>query len=260
MEERIQKILSRAGISSRRAAEKMIAEGRISVNQAVVTEPGTKADADRDQIRVDGRLISCDAERIYILLHKPQGYVTTLNDPQGRPIVTDLLGGVTERVFPVGRLDYDSEGLLILTNDGAFSQRLQHPRYGIPKSYRIKVEGNFPKREIQLLEQGIDLPDGRFAPSDVRLEKTNPGSSWLRLTITDGRNRVIRRAFESLGHPVCRLIRVAVAEITLESVRQGAWRRLTPKEVERLLAQAAGPKSGKNCLDIHLKINNSRRK
>jgi 23S rRNA pseudouridine2605 synthase len=241
MEERIQKILSRAGVSSRRAAEKMIAEGRISVNQAVVTEPGTKADADRDQIRVDGRLISCEAERVYILLHKPQGYVTTLNDPQGRPIVTDLLSGVTERVFPVGRLDYDSEGLLILTNDGAFSQRLQHPRYGIPKRYRIKVEG-------------------RFAPSDVRLEKTNPGSSWLRLTITDGRNRVIRRAFESLGHPVCRLIRVAVADITLESVREGAWRRLTPKEVDRLSAHAEGPKSGKNCLDIHLKINNSRRK
>ncbi len=260
MEERIQKILSRAGVSSRRAAEKMIAEGRISVNQTVVTEPGTKADADRDEIRVDGRLISCDAERLYILLHKPQGYVTTLSDPQGRPIVTDLLGGVTERVFPVGRLDYDSEGLLILTNDGAFSQRLQHPRYGVPKRYRVKVEGSFPKKDIQLLEQGIDLPDGRFAPTEVCLEKTNPKSSWLQLTITDGRNRVIRRAFESLGHPVCRLIRVAVAEITIESVRAGAWRRLIPKEVERLSTVAAGRKSGKNCLDIHLKIMNSRRK
>lgn len=260
MEERIQKILSRAGVSSRRAAEKMIAEGRISINRAVVTEPGIKADADRDEIRVDGKLISCDAERIYILLHKPKGYVTTLNDPQGRPIVTDLLSGVTERVFPVGRLDYDSEGLLILTNDGDFSQRLQHPRFGIPKSYRIKVEGNFLKREMQLLEQGINLPDGRFAPSEVNLEKTNPRSSWLRLTITDGRNRVIRRAFESLGHPVCRLIRVAVAEITLQSVRQGAWRRLTPKEVDRLLLLASSRKPIKNCLDIHLKIMNSRQK
>lgn len=245
MQERIQKILSRAGISSRRAAEKMIAEGRISVNQSVVMEPGTKVDADRDEIRVDGRLISCEAERVYILLHKPRGYVTTLNDPQGRPIVTDLLSGVTERVFPVGRLDFDSEGLLILTNDGDFSQRLQHPRYGIPKRYRVKVEGNFPKREIQHLEQGINLPDGRFTPSEVCLEKTNPGSSWLRLTITDGRNRVIRRAFESLGHPVCRLIRVSVADIKLESVREGAWRRMTPKEVDRLLVLAEGRKTGK---------------
>lgn len=260
MEERLQKILSRAGISSRRAAEKMIAEGRVSVNQTVTTEPGTKADCGRDEIRVDGRLISCESERVYILLHKPAGYVTTLSDPQGRPIVTDLLGGVTERVFPVGRLDYDSEGLLILTNDGDFAQRIQHPRYGIPKSYRIKVEGNFPKRETQLLERGIDLPDGKFAPSDVRLEKMNRGSSWLRLTITDGRNRVIRRAFELLGHPVCRLIRVAVADITLESVREGTWRRLTSKEVDRLLVHAGARKSGKNCLDIHLKINNSRQK
>jgi 23S rRNA pseudouridine2605 synthase len=245
MEERLQKILSRAGVSSRRTAEKMIAEGRISVNRAVVTEPGTKADAGRDEIRVDDRLISCEAERIYILLHKPQGYITTLSDPQGRPIVTDLLGGVTERVFPVGRLDYDSEGLLILTNDGDFSQRLQHPRYGIPKTYRIKVEGRFSKGEIPKLEKGVDLPDGRFAPAGIVLEKTNPGSSWLRLTITDGRNRVIRRAFEALGHTVCRLIRVAVGEITLDSVREGAWRMLTPREVDRLLAQTESLKLGK---------------
>lgn len=242
MEERLQKILSQAGVASRRAGEKMIAEGRISVNRVVVTEPGTKADPGRDEIRVDGRLISCETERIYILLHKPQGVVTTLSDPQGRPIVTDLLSGVTERVFPVGRLDYDSEGLLILTNDGEFSQRLQHPRYGIPKTYRVKVEGNPGKREIQTLENGIDLPDGRFAPVDVCLEKTNRGSAWLRLTITDGRNRVIRRAFEVLGHPVSRLVRVAVGDVTLDAVREGAWRRLTRREVDRLLAQAGSRK------------------
>jgi len=238
MEERLQKILSQAGISSRRAGEKMIAEGRISVNRVVVTEPGTKADPGRDEIRVDGRLISCETERIYILLHKPHGVMTTLSDPQGRPIVTDFLSEVTERVFPVGRLDYDSEGLLILTNDGEFSQRLQHPRYRIPKTYRVKVGGNPGKREIQTLENGIDLPDGRFAPADVCLEKTNRASTWLRLTITDGRNRVIRRAFEALGYPICRLVRIAVGDVTLDAVREGTWRMLTRKEVDRLLAQA----------------------
>ena len=260
MEERLQKILSRAGVSSRRAAEKMIAEGRISVNRTVVVEPGTKADPGKDEIRLDGRLISLETERIYLMLHKPKGYVTTLSDPQGRPIVTDLLNGVAARVYPVGRLDYDSEGLLILTNDGEFAQRLQHPRYGIPKTYRVKVEGHLLKGELKALENGIDLPDGRFAPAEVQLEKTNPGSTWLTLTLTDGRNRVIRRAFDSLGHPVARLVRVAVADITLASLREGAWRLLTSREVERLLLLAGSRKTEKNCLDIHLKINNSRRK
>jgi 23S rRNA pseudouridine2605 synthase len=259
MEERLQKILSRAGVSSRRAAERMIAEGRISVNGTVVVAPGTKADPEKDEIRLDGRLLSLEMERIYLLLHKPKGYVTTLSDPQGRPIVTDLINGVATRVYPVGRLDYDSEGLLILTNDGEFAQRLQHPRYKIPKTYRVKVEGHLLKGELKALENGIDLPDGRFAPSEVRLEKTNPGSTWFVLTLTDGRNRVIRRAFDSLGHPVARLIRVAVAEILLAPLREGAWRLMTPREVERLLILAGSRKTEKNCLDIHLKINNSRR-
>lgn len=260
MEERLQKILSRAGVSSRRAAEKMIAEGRISVNRTIVVEPGTKADPGKDEIRLDGRLISLETERIYVMLHKPKGYVTTLSDPQGRPIVTDLLNGVAARVYPVGRLDYDSEGLLILTNDGEFAQRLQHPRYGIPKTYRVKVEGHLLKGELKALENGIDLPDGRFAPAEIELKKTNPRSTWLTITLTDGRNRVIRRAFDSLGHPVARLVRVAVADITLASLHEGAWRLLTSREVERLLILAGSRKMEKNCLDIHLKINNSRRK
>ena len=260
MEERLQKILSRAGVSSRRAAEKMIAEGRISVNGNVIIEPGTKADPGKDEIRLDGRLISLETERIYLMLHKPKGYVTTLSDPQGRSIVTDLLNGVAARVYPVGRLDYDSEGLLILSNDGEFAQRLQHPRYGIPKTYRVKVEGHLLKGELKALENGIDLPDGKFAPAEIQIEKTNPRSTWINLTLTDGRNRVIRRAFDSLGHPVARLVRVAVADITLASLPEGAWRLLTSREVERLLLLAGSRKTKKNCLDIHLKINNSRRK
>jgi 23S rRNA pseudouridine2605 synthase len=258
--ERLQKILSRAGVASRRAGEKMIAEGRISVNRAVVTEPGTKADPQKDEIRVDGRLVSLETEMLYLALHKPPGYVTTLNDPQGRPIVTDLLSGVAERVYPVGRLDYDSEGLLILTNDGEFAQRIQHPRFGIPKTYRVKVQGNLLRGELKLLENGIDLPDGKFAPADVRLEKTNSGSTWLSITITEGRNRVIRRAFDSIGHSVARLVRTAVADVSLGSLRAGSWRVLDPREVARLLALAGSGSRGKNYLDIHLKINNSRRK
>jgi 23S rRNA pseudouridine2605 synthase len=244
-EERLQKILSRAGISSRRAAEKMIVEGRISVNRIVMTVPGTKADPQKDEIRVDGRLVALETEKIYLMLHKPQGYVTTLSDPRGRPIVTDLLNGVAARVYPVGRLDYDSEGLLIMTNDGEFAQRLQHPRFGIPKTYRVKVEGRFPKREIRALENGIDLPDGRFVPVGIQLEKTNPGSTWLRLTITDGRNRVIRRVFDSLGHPVTRLIRVAVGDLTLASLAEGTWRTITRREIRGVLMLAGGRKEVK---------------
>ena len=237
-EERLQKILSKAGISSRRAAEKMITEGRVSVNRTVITVLGTKANPDRDEIRVDGKLVSLEAEKVYLMLHKPQGYVTTLNDPEGRSIVTDLLAGIEERVYPVGRLDYHSEGLLILTNDGEFAHRLQHPRYGIPKTYRVKVERPLRTAEMKAFERGIDLLDGRFVPVELRLEKTNRGSAWLRMVIVDGRNRVIRRAFEAIGHPVTRLIRVAIADVSLGDLREGAWRPLTPREVERLVTLA----------------------
>ncbi|MCL2670364.1 MAG: rRNA pseudouridine synthase, partial [Syntrophaceae bacterium] len=234
MEERLQKILSRAGIASRRAAEKMLVEGRISVNGAVVWALGAKADATRDEIRVDGRLVSLESEKIYLVLHKPSGVVTTLSDPQGRPIVTALLAGVNERVYPVGRLDYDSEGLLILTNDGAFAQQIQHPRYGIPKTYRVKVEGRLPAAVLRSLDKGVALPDGLFKPTALRLEKTNQGSTWLSLTLTDGRNRVIRRGFAVLGHDVLRIIRVAVADIALSPLKAGEWRLLTAREVATL--------------------------
>ena len=242
MEERLQKILSGAGIASRRAAEKMIEDGRVSLNGEVVRKQGAKADVNRDQIRVDGKLISCETEKIYIVLNKPSGFVTTLNDPEGRPIVTDLIKGVGERIFPIGRLDYDSEGLLLLTNDGDFSQRLQHPRYKVPKTYRVKVEGRLDKMETQNLEKGIDLSDGKFSPSAVIVEKLNPKSTWLRLTIHDGRNRVIRRVFDSIGHSVTRLIRVSFGDITLDSLGEGEWRFLSSAEVRRLKLQSQSAK------------------
>jgi len=234
MKERVQKILSAAGISSRRAAEKMILDGRISVNGEVVKELGTKADPDRDEIRVDGSLISTEISRVYIMLNKPRGYVTTLKDPEGRPIVRDLLRDVDERVFPVGRLDYDSEGLLILTNDGDFAQKLQHPRFKIPKRYLVKVRGSVAAKDMAAVEKGVKLEDGMFKPLEFKLEGRNPKSTWVYVTINEGRNRVIRRFFEELGHPVARLVRVSIGEIGLGDLKEGEYRHLKKWEISKL--------------------------
>ena len=176
MKERLQKIIAAAGIASRRHAEKMITEGRVSVNNVVVREMGVKADAQKDIIRVDSKTINVEKTLIYIALHKPAGYVTTMNDPEQRPTVVDLIGDVPERVYPVGRLDYDSEGLLILTNDGDFAQKMQHPRFQIPKVYRVKIQGRLSKEEIKQLGQGIKLDDGIFKPENIQIEKYNDKS------------------------------------------------------------------------------------
>jgi 23S rRNA pseudouridine2605 synthase len=245
MKQRLQKILAQAGVASRRGAEKLIVQGQVSVNGLTVTELGSQADADIDDIRVEGRRIVCETQKVYILLNKPSGYVTTLRDPEGRPIVTDLLSDVPERVFPVGRLDYDSAGLLLLTNDGDFANRLQHPRFEIPKTYRVKIEGHLKNRNMRLLEKGIDLPDGLFRPREVRLDRLNPKSAWFTLTITEGRNRVIRRAFEALGHTVVRLIRTVEGGVELGPLKEGAYRYLSGKEVRLLLAAAGRADDGK---------------
>jgi len=233
--ERLQKIIAAAGIASRRAAETLILQGRVSVNGVVVTGLGTKADASRDDIRVDGKLISTDVDKVYLMLNKPRGYVTTLKDPEGRPTVAELLQGLEERVFPVGRLDYDSEGLLLLTNDGDFAQRIQHPRYGIPRTYRVKVRGQLARHARKDMEGGVELEDGFFKPDAVRVEKMNPKSSWVVLTIREGRNRVIRRLFDALGYPVARLIRVSLGGLPLGSLREGELRALKKGEIEGLL-------------------------
>jgi 23S rRNA pseudouridine2605 synthase len=236
MKERLQKIIAAAGISSRRVAEKMIVDGRVTVNDAVVRQLGAKADVGADEIRVDGKLILPEEAKIYLLLHKPRGYMTTLHDPERRAVVTDLLSGIPERIFPVGRLDYDSEGLLFLTNDGDFSQRVQHPRFKIPKTYIVKIDGSLTKNEFRALSDGIKLPDGNFKPENLQIKRTNRKSSWLALTIAEGRNRLIRRGLESLGHPVIRLIRTAIADISLGNMKAGTFRHLTKKEVEHLLS------------------------
>ncbi len=234
--ERLQKIIAASGISSRRVAEKMIVEGRVTVNNAVVRRLGAKADISADEIRVDGKLILPEVSKIYLMLHKPRGCVTTLHDPEKRAVVTDLLSGISERIFPVGRLDYDSEGLLLLTNDGDFSQRVQHPRFRLRKTYMVKIEGNLTKSDVRALSEGIRLIDGIFKPENLQIERINKKSSWLTLTIAEGRNRVIRRGLDSLDHPVVRLIRTAIADISLGNMKAGAFRHLTKKEVQHLLS------------------------
>jgi 23S rRNA pseudouridine2605 synthase len=236
MKERLQKIIAGSGISSRRTAEKMITEGRVTVNNAVVRQLGAKADIGVDEIRADGKLILPETSKVYLMLNKPKGYVTTLRDPQGRPIVADLLSGVSERIFPVGRLDYDSEGLLLMTNDGDFSLKIQHPRFMIPKTYMVKIEGNLTSSDLKMLQKGIKLKDGNFKPESFHILKTNRKSFWLDLTIAEGRNRLIRRVFESLDHSVIRLIRTAIADINLGGMKVGSFRHLTRKEVQHLLS------------------------
>ncbi|MDX9744926.1 MAG: pseudouridine synthase [Syntrophales bacterium] len=236
MQERLQKIVSRYAQVSRRKAEAMIAEGRISLNGEIVSRMGVKADPLNDTIRLDGKRIISEGTPLYILLHKPSGYVTTLRDPENRPVVTDLVKGEGERLFPVGRLDYDSEGLLLMTNDGMFAQKIQHPRYGVPKRYRVRVEGHLTVEEIGRLRKGVRFEDGFFQPRDLRIEKRNERSLWVSLTIFEGKNRMIRKGFTSLRHDVQRLVRVAIGDVQLGSLRRGMYRHLTKKEIDSLLS------------------------
>ena len=235
MKERLQKIISTAGVASRRHAEKLITAGRVSVNNEVVTELGVKADAQKDVIRIDGTTISVEKTMHYIALHKPAGYVTTLDDPQKRSTVVDLLRDVPERVYPVGRLDYDSSGLLLLTNDGDFAQKIQHPSFRIPKVYRVKIQGRLNKEELKQLGKGVKLPDGIFKPENMQIEKFNDKSSWIRLTLREGKNRIIRRGFENAGHRVARLVREEIGSVTLQGLKEGTWRDLNKKEINQLL-------------------------
>jgi len=239
MEERLQKILARCGVASRRGAEQMMRHGQVSVNGTVVTQPGVKADIARDIIRVDGAIISEAAvSRLYLMLNKPSGYVVTLKDPHDRPIVTDLLRDIPERLFPVGRLDYDSEGLLLMTNDGDFAYRIQHPAFKVPKTYMVKVRGGLTRGDTETIRKGVMLEDGLFKPLCATVEKSNRKSCWVEMTILEGRNRIIRRFFDSIHHPVARLIRTAIADVSLGDLRAGEYRYLQKKEVENLIVSS----------------------
>jgi pseudouridine synthase len=233
---RLQKLLSQAGIASRRAAERLIADGRVMVNGRTVTAMGVKADPAADDIRVDGRRLKLAERRRYLLLYKPAGVVTTRADPQRRTTVMDLLAGVREYVYPVGRLDYDSEGLLLLTNDGDLAARLTHPRHGVERTYEALVSGMPDPDAIERLRKGIPLDGHRTLPADVALlnERRRDGDGVLRITIREGRNRQVRRMCEAVGHPVQKLKRVRIGPIGDRRLKAGEWRDLTEREVELL--------------------------
>ena len=231
---RLQKILSQAGIASRRQAETMITAGRVAVNGVVVTELGTKADPDQDMIVVDGRPLTVTAAKRYILLYKPSGYMTTLKDPEGRPLVIDLLKGVGERVYPVGRLDYNSEGLLLLTSDGDWANRLAHPRYEIDKEYHVRVQGQVMPDQVARLSAGVTLEDGRTAPATVMVLKESEHNTWISVTIHEGRYRQVRRMCEAVGLSVVRLRRNRYGFLNLAGLNPGEFRELTAEEAKRL--------------------------
>jgi 23S rRNA pseudouridine2605 synthase len=238
MQVRLQKVLAQAGIASRRAAEKLIAEGRVSVNGITVREMGTKADPGADDTRVDGRRIKAAQKARYILLNKPAGYVSTRSDPQRRPTVIDLLQGVREYVYPVGRLDYDTEGLLLLTNDGDLAARLTHPRHGVERTYEARVAGIPDAAALERLRKGIPLDGRKTLPADVRLLSPVRGHDGvLRLTIREGRNRQVRRMCEAVGHPVRTLRRIRIGPLEDRRLKTGQWRELSAEELRALKAR-----------------------
>jgi 23S rRNA pseudouridine2605 synthase len=237
--DRLQKILAAAGVASRRKAEELIASGRVTVNGQVITELGTKADPAKDEIRVDGQSIKREQRLLYFLLHKPKGYVTTTSDPEGRPTVMQLLGPQSERLYPVGRLDYASEGLLLLTNDGTLAQQLTKASSHIPKTYHVKISGRPGEQSLQRLRNGVTiaLEDGRrvkTAPAKIRLLEDAP-NPWYEVILIEGRNRQIRRMFHHLGHHVEKIKRVQLGPMKLD-VPAGKFRALTEGEVAQLKA------------------------
>ncbi|MDI3546658.1 MAG: rRNA synthase [Halanaerobiales bacterium] len=230
--ERLQKVMAHAGIASRRKSEEIIAQGRVKVNGRVVTELGTKVFPD-DIIEVDGKIIT-EEKKIYLLLNKPAGYVTTVDDPQGRKTVLDLIKGVSQRIYPVGRLDYDTSGLLILTNDGDLTHFLTHPSHQIDKTYRVEVKGHPGRSDLRKLAEGVELEDGITAPARVNSIRRRKQTTLFNITIHEGRNRQVRRMCEKIGFPVINLKRIAFAFLRLDGLPEGEFRFLSDQEVRRL--------------------------
>lgn len=237
--ERLQKVMAKAGVASRRKCEELIIAGKVNVNGKTITECGTKVDPDRDVIEVNGKCIKLESY-VYILLYKPVGVITSVSDPQGRKTVMDLLSGISQRVFPVGRLDYDTSGLLLLTNDGELTQHILHPRYEWDKVYEAEVKGIPAASALEQLRQGVLLNDGWTAPAGVRMISTDPekNRSLVELTIHEGRNRQVRRMCKAIGHPVLELTRVKLGFLSLKGLEPGKYRRLTAEEIARLKEKA----------------------
>lgn len=234
---RLQKIIAGAGAASRREAERLIQDGLVTVNGRVVTDLGTQVDPEDSHIKVRGKLIRPETRKVYLALHKPGGYVTTQHDPQGRPTVMDLIHGVRERVFPVGRLDYNSEGLLLLTNDGELANAIMHPRFHLAKTYQVKVKGKPSPEKLQKLTRGIRLTDGLTAPVKIEKVRHLAANTTLEITMHEGRRRQIRRMFEKIGHDVVRLRRVRIGPVGLGNLAPGKFRKLDSREIERLKAR-----------------------
>ena len=239
MHERLQKIIAHAGVASRREAESMIRSGRVTVNGEVVTELGSKADVEHDHIKVDGKLITRKETHRYILLYKPKEVMTTVEDPQGRVTVIDLIRGIRERIYPVGRLDFHSEGLVLLTNDGDLAFKVSHPTHGSVKTYSVKVRGVPDDRVIDKLRRGITLEGKRTLPCEIERVKTtgvrdDEGNSWFQVKLREGRTQQIRKMFQAMGHPVSKLRRVAIGPISDPKLTPGVWRELSEKEVKML--------------------------
>jgi pseudouridine synthase len=235
-QERLQKFLSCAGVASRRAAEEWIRAGRVKVNGVVVTEMGVKVDPDKDVVRVDGRQVRPAKAPVTLMLHKPYGYVSSTKDPQGRRVVTELVGSARGRLYPVGRLDYDATGLLLMTSDGELAHRLTHPSYQVPRTYRVTVAGEVGRETLERLTGGVEL-EGRPVPTAVLLRKREADKTVLELTVWEGRYHLIKRLLDKVGHPVLKLKRLAFGPLRLGRLPRGATRPLTKEELGALRAQ-----------------------
>jgi 23S rRNA pseudouridine2605 synthase len=231
---RLQKVLSAAGVASRRAAEELIDEGRVEVNGKVVSHQGMRVNPDRDQIRVDGERIPPPRRHRYIVFNKPRGVVSTMDDPGGRETLADYLPG-NERLFHVGRLDTDTQGLLLMTNDGEFANRLEHPKYEVPKTYLAQVKGLFDEKTLGRLRKGIMLEDGPIKPDKLRIVSTTEKRTMVEVTLHEGRNRIVRRMLAKVGHPVWELSRTRIGPVRLGRLAVGEWRDLTREELGKLL-------------------------
>jgi 23S rRNA pseudouridine2605 synthase len=232
--ERLQKFLARAGVASRRQAETLITAGKVRVNGQVVTELGVKIDPERDNVQVEGKRVR-PATLVTLVVNKPSGYVSTTRDPQGRRVITDLVGKTYGRLYPVGRLDYDATGLMILTNDGEMAEHLMHPRYQVPRTYRVTVAGQVPREAAERLAAGLEL-DGRAVPTGVVLVKQETDKTVLELTVWEGRYHLVKRLMEKVGYPVLRLKRIAFGPLRLEGLARGGYRPLTKQELAQLQA------------------------
>lgn len=250
MEERLQKIIAASGVASRRKAEELILSGVVTVNGKVVTELGTKADPDQDHIKVRGKLINpklTQKEKVYLLLNKPLGYLSSTADPGKRPLVTDLVGEFRDHVHPVGRLDFNSEGLLLLSNDGDFTNLIAHGSSKVPKRYEVKVKGQPSESQVDRLRRGITVEGRKTAPAEIRLLEQSATNAWYEVILYEGRNQQIRKMFDAIGHSVIKLRRIGIGFLSLEKekLRIGEFRPLRAAEVQRFFRGASPDKKPK---------------